>query len=385
MPDELTALINEQIDAQESASEDSVPPVEDEAEPEQPEDAGDVDTDELDDLEGEPEELPEDEGEPTDEELDEEFDDDELDDVELDEVDEDDELDEAAEQDDLDLDQPVTVKVGGEEVEVTLDEALKGYQRDADYRRKTQELAEQRREVQQVYDRMKEWYEEKSSDPAGWVRDIADQTGTPHETVADALARSDDAQTELILTIKTLAERGDLSDELVETFGLEDIANTAVRDDRVSKLEQRLEQQERERQQQLRQQQILQEFQSQWEQIKSQEGLEFSSQQDDYAAMVDLMKFARDEQIVNLQTAWAAKQYETGRQQTTESADGKADAESAAKKRKREAARKRKRKASAISRQSSGGARSSKPEYDISDAKGMAALIEDVGAEKGLL
>lgn len=39
------------------------------------------------------------------------------------------------------------VKVGGEEIEVSLDEALQGYQRQEDYTRKTQELAAQRGEL----------------------------------------------------------------------------------------------------------------------------------------------------------------------------------------------------------------------------------------------
>ena len=41
-----------------------------------------------------------------------------------------------------------TVKVDGEELQVTLDEALKGYQRDADYRKKTMTLAEERKAIQ---------------------------------------------------------------------------------------------------------------------------------------------------------------------------------------------------------------------------------------------
>lgn len=40
-----------------------------------------------------------------------------------------------------------TTKVGGKDVEVTLDELLKGYQRQSDYTRKTQELAETRQEA----------------------------------------------------------------------------------------------------------------------------------------------------------------------------------------------------------------------------------------------
>ena len=47
-----------------------------------------------------------------------------------------------------------TVKVDGEELQVTRDEALKGYQRDADYRKKTMSLAEERKTVQAEKDRI---------------------------------------------------------------------------------------------------------------------------------------------------------------------------------------------------------------------------------------
>lgn len=45
-------------------------------------------------------------------------------------------------------DKYVSVSVGGEELQVPLKEALSGYQRQADYTRKTQELSEQRKQVQ---------------------------------------------------------------------------------------------------------------------------------------------------------------------------------------------------------------------------------------------
>lgn len=44
--------------------------------------------------------------------------------------------------------QTFTVKVGGEEIAVTLDELQKGYSRHQDYTRKTQELAEQRKQIE---------------------------------------------------------------------------------------------------------------------------------------------------------------------------------------------------------------------------------------------
>ena len=45
-------------------------------------------------------------------------------------------------------DKPVRLKIDGEEVVVSLSEALAGYQRQSDYTRKTQELSEQRKQVQ---------------------------------------------------------------------------------------------------------------------------------------------------------------------------------------------------------------------------------------------
>ena len=45
-------------------------------------------------------------------------------------------------------DKPVKLNVAGEEIDVPLKEALAGYQRQADYTRKTQELSEQRKQVQ---------------------------------------------------------------------------------------------------------------------------------------------------------------------------------------------------------------------------------------------
>ena len=58
---------------------------------------------------------------------------------------EDDSDDEDSDESALDLSRKVKTKVNGEEVEITLDEALKGYSRTADYTRKTQEAAEVRK------------------------------------------------------------------------------------------------------------------------------------------------------------------------------------------------------------------------------------------------
>ena len=64
------------------------------------------------------------------------------------EPDEEDQTDEDADEGDFEEQDVYTVRVNGEDVDVTLDEALKGYQRESDYTRKTQQLAEQRKQLE---------------------------------------------------------------------------------------------------------------------------------------------------------------------------------------------------------------------------------------------
>ena len=64
------------------------------------------------------------------------------------EPDEEDQTDEDADDGEYEEQDVYTVRVNGEDVDVTLDEALKGYQRESDYTRKTQQLAEQRKQLE---------------------------------------------------------------------------------------------------------------------------------------------------------------------------------------------------------------------------------------------
>ena len=64
------------------------------------------------------------------------------------EPEEEDQTDEDADEGDYEEQDVYTVRVNGEDVDVTLDEALKGYQRESDYTRKTQQLAEQRKQLE---------------------------------------------------------------------------------------------------------------------------------------------------------------------------------------------------------------------------------------------
>jgi DNA repair exonuclease SbcCD ATPase subunit len=54
-----------------------------------------------------------------------------------------------------------TVKVNGQELDVTLDELRNGYSRDADYRQKTEELSQQRKQFQSESEKQRQDYSQK--------------------------------------------------------------------------------------------------------------------------------------------------------------------------------------------------------------------------------
>lgn len=78
-------------------------------------------------------------------------------DEEDDEAEDGDDEEDDSEEDDEEAEEPTyTVKVDGEEVEVTQSELLAGYSRDADYRRKTQALAEERKSVEAELEQLRQ-------------------------------------------------------------------------------------------------------------------------------------------------------------------------------------------------------------------------------------
>lgn len=86
-------------------------------------------------------------------------------------------------------DYKIPVRVDGEEMYVPLAEAVQGYQRQADYTRKTQEVAQQRQELQ-VVAAIKQALE---NDPAGTIQALSDHYGV-NVTPAGVPASSVDDQ-----------------------------------------------------------------------------------------------------------------------------------------------------------------------------------------------
>ena len=79
------------------------------------------------------------------------------------------------------------VKVDGEEQEVTLNELRDGYQRQSDYTRKTQELASERKRLQQA----EAIVAALESDPAGTLTALGDAFGVGNQPIPDGSYDSD--------------------------------------------------------------------------------------------------------------------------------------------------------------------------------------------------
>lgn len=122
------------------------------------------------------------------------------------------------EQDQVDEKPRYKVKAAGEEIEVTLDDLIKGYQREADYTKKTQTLAEQRKQVEteraviEQAKQQRDQYQErlaiienalrsqaqpqenlealKETDPIGYAVKVAEQTQRERQLQAVQLERA---------------------------------------------------------------------------------------------------------------------------------------------------------------------------------------------------
>lgn len=179
----------------------------------------------------------------------------------------------------------------------------------ADYTRKTQELAEQRKqfdneksqlaelqqEVVQSYEQMRGWYEERVANPTGWIQEIATSVQDPTATIAKALY--------------DLAHAGVLEPEFVETFGIDsgevaEKANTVRSQTELEILRQRLDEREQAEaqrayaeSQQVAVQRQAQVYQSQWDNIKNSHGLGFDSQEAEMEAKRELLQFAMESRL----------------------------------------------------------------------------------------
>lgn len=242
--------------------------------------------------------------------------------AEADEVDAGDAGEEPDDGDDADADgdddgeQPEAVEVDPETTYTLSDgtqvqgsELRDGYLRQADYTRKTQQLAAQRKKVEQREQQVTEWLNGVKERPADAVLEVAQQSEQPLDTFAQALVQAGNPTGDVALLLRRLGEQGQLDPDFAQHFGIEQSdtpvgqrAQQTEYDERIKRLEQREKQSEEEQ----RRQQLVQEYHQQWDSIKQQAGIDFGDDpQQEQQAKIELMKFARDRQIPDLEDAYA--------------------------------------------------------------------------------
>ncbi len=236
-------------------------------------------------------------------------DEEEFDDEEADEVDE--ELDEDEEgEEDPDLGETYQVKVDGEVVEVTLKEALAGYQRQADYTRKAQALAAEKEEFEKAVSEV--------SGALGGLQQLDEAwEENPINVLAHFTANTENPTHAVALLIKELASADLLDKEFLDMFGItNEVRKNWSKESEVNQLRRKVSKSEQERQKQqevaaynAEVEQAMAEYEEQIDEILASEGLNLKPVQRD-AFRTRLAQYAFDNELTNLKAAYKALKYE---------------------------------------------------------------------------
>jgi hypothetical protein len=224
--------------------------------------------------------------------------------------DEDGEDDEETEDEVDDDGETYQVKIDGETVEVTLKEALAGYQRQADYTRKAQALAAEReafqteiQEYSEVIDQVQSLDQAWEQDPVGVLAHFTSNTENPTQAVA--------------LLIKELAAANLLERQFLDMFGITpDVQQSWSQETELEKL--RRQQASSQTAQQARTQELemeaqvqeaIAEYERQIDDILDEEGLDLTvKERKEFRAQV--AGYARSNDITNLKAAYKAMRFE---------------------------------------------------------------------------
>jgi hypothetical protein len=259
------------------------------------------------------------------------------------------------------------VKVDGEVVEVSLKEALAGYQRQADYTRKAQALASEKQEFEQAVS--------EYSDTIGSLQQLdAAWDENPVSVLAHFASNTENPTHAVALLIKELASSDLLEQEFLDMFGITgDVKKTWSKESEVSNLRRKVsksEEAENERRAQMEYeaevQKAMKEYEGQVDRILTSEGLKLNQAQRD-AFRTRLAQYAYDNELTNLEAAYKALKYEETQKKK------QAVAKTAER-------TKQKKAASAVGRSGSGAA-GSQPVVDGSD---LTAIIKQAMGELSL-
>jgi hypothetical protein len=270
-----------------------------------------------------------------------------------DDDDDDDESDEET-REDSSLNETYEVKVDGEVIEVSLKEALAGYQRQADYTRKAQALAAEKEEFQNAIVQFQDTLETVTNLDQAWEEN-------PVQVLHHFLGSTENPTHSLALLIKEAASDGLLDKDFLEMFGItSDIQKAWAKEGEVENLRRkvsRTEQSEAQRKQEAlyeaEVQKALSEYERQIDDILDAEGLSKITVSQRQAFTQRLAAYAHENELTNLKAAYKALKYEETQKK-----------QAVAKRTKERAAQKK--NASAVGRSGS-GASGSAPIVDGSD------------------
>jgi hypothetical protein len=194
----------------------------------------------------------------------------------------------------------------------------------SDYTKKTQQLAEERKQfeadrekIADAYEQMRNWYESRAANPTDWVKEIVSESPDPTAAIAKALYE--------------LANEGRLDAEFVKTFGIDagEVAKRATeskRDSELDELRKKVEDRDRSEAEQRAIREQAQKYQSEWDAIKQSKSLDFSTRDDEIAAKRELLKFAMNNRMAHsLTDAYDLMLLRTGRTGQPEVAKAKSE------------------------------------------------------------
>ncbi|MGH3441157.1 MAG: hypothetical protein ACRDUY_03760 [Nitriliruptorales bacterium] len=229
--------------------------------------------------------------------------------------------------------------------------------RHSDYTRKRQEDAAARQQAEELLTQAVEWFEERSTDPVGWITEIASGNQDPTTVVAHVLVQ--------------LGKAGKLDPEFVKTFGIDTSDSAVTRRAADGEVTERLERIERDRQDEKTQaeqerlrQEALTRYRQQYAEVLTGNELQFATPEAEAEFRRELVEFARQRGITDLRDAYDLMSVR--RKRETEVAE-----QQAAKRQAKEATKARKAKAStAISRK--GGGQAMPPPAEPGDFRAAA-------------
>jgi len=192
----------------------------------------------------------------------------------------------------------------------------------SDYTKKTQQLAEERKQfeadrekIADAYEQMRNWYESRAANPTNWVKEIISEAPDPTAAIAKALYE--------------LANEGRLDSEFVKTFGIDagevaKRANESKRDSELDALRKKVEDRERTEAEQRAIQEQAKKYQSEWDSIKESHTLNFQTRDEEIAAKRELLQFAMNNRMTHsLNDAYDLMLLRTGRKGQPEADRGK--------------------------------------------------------------